>query len=86
MRINTTKEKVTIINVYAPNNSREREELWRQIDEMIDSGKYVIMGDFNMIEQEQDKRGGVSSTIQGTERASWEQVKWRAGLVDMTDT
>eukprot|EP00249_Psilotum_nudum_P003894 c17395_g1_i1 orf=13-462(+) len=86
MRINTTKEKVTIINVYAPNNSREREELWRQIDEMIDSGKYVIMGDFNMIEQEQDKKGGVNAAIQGAEKVSWENVKWKIGLADMTDT
>eukprot|EP00249_Psilotum_nudum_P028414 c37484_g1_i1 orf=1-165(-) len=39
-----------------------------------------------MVEQEQDKWGGVNSSIHGTEREVWNQTKWEARLVDKSDT
>eukprot|EP00249_Psilotum_nudum_P028905 c38900_g1_i1 orf=3-428(+) len=45
------------------------------------------MGDFNMVEQELDRRGGTNSTIHGAEKDAWERFKWKLGLLDksMTD-
>eukprot|EP00249_Psilotum_nudum_P012276 c23690_g1_i1 orf=256-672(+) len=77
-----------VFNVYAPNNYVEREEMWGRLEKRLEDGKYVLMGDFNMVEQEEDRRGGLGSGMHGTEKEAWEKLKWKVGLVDksMEDT
>eukprot|EP00249_Psilotum_nudum_P003126 c16449_g2_i1 orf=118-279(+) len=51
VRVKATNELFTVVNIYALNTSGEREDLWQWMLEVMDEGKYIIMGDFNMIEQ-----------------------------------
>ena len=45
--------------VYASNNQRERRVVWQEVSAMIDLGiPSVVVGDFNCILEEEDKRGG----------------------------
>eukprot|EP00249_Psilotum_nudum_P004363 c17880_g1_i1 orf=111-524(+) len=45
----------------------------------------VVLGDFNMTEMEEDRRGGVVSTIGGSEKEAWLDFKWKHGLKDMSN-
>lgn len=53
------EEKLTILNVYAPNNTRENQDFWHEINEKIsnmDGNKPTIMlGDMNMIKDAIDR-------------------------------
>eukprot|EP00249_Psilotum_nudum_P026008 c31300_g1_i1 orf=213-371(+) len=44
------KEIITVVNIYAPNLGREREEVWKRLGEIYFHGKCILVGDFNMIE------------------------------------
>eukprot|EP00249_Psilotum_nudum_P032182 c4739_g1_i1 orf=126-383(+) len=44
-----------------------------------------MVGDFNMIEMEEDRRGGVASMIGGREKEAWLELKWKYGLKDMSN-
>eukprot|EP00249_Psilotum_nudum_P001033 c13298_g2_i1 orf=3-287(+) len=45
VRLTIAKENITIINIYAPNNYREREELWSRLGRLLEDSKYIVMGD-----------------------------------------
>lgn len=56
-----------ICSIYAPNDYRERVELWNWLSSLEDI-PWFIGGDFNMIEHSQDKRGGSKFEWKGVER------------------
>ncbi|GKV36093.1 hypothetical protein SLEP1_g44261 [Rubroshorea leprosula] len=53
------KQKCCIVNVYASCNRNERLELWAQLQKMIeeDDGFWCIVGDFNSVRSEEERRG-----------------------------
>lgn len=56
------KIPVTMINVYAPCELNQKKELWRElIQVMTESGdKWCIMGDFNSIRNESERKGVIT--------------------------
>eukprot|EP00249_Psilotum_nudum_P036525 c7829_g1_i2 orf=83-238(+) len=35
-------EQITIFNIYAPNNSGDRDDLWQRMDDITEKGKHII--------------------------------------------
>mgnify|MGYP000252850560 CR=1 FL=1 len=60
------------LNVYAPNHASARARLWEEIYLSLpeDVENWIVGGDFNMLEDPQDRRGGSMITIQGLELAN----------------
>ena len=50
---------ITILNVYAPNNTRENEEFWNLLKERRGNGQMpqpdILLGDFNVVEEALDR-------------------------------
>ncbi len=65
-----------IVNVYAPNHASARAILWEKIRQALPRAVdiWIMGGDFNMLEDPQDRRGGSMITIQGQELANWERL------------
>ena len=60
---NFSKECWFMMNIYAPNNKRERKSYWHKVEEMVqklDIKKGIIMGDFNSPLVDEEKLGGVA--------------------------
>lgn len=49
--------KVGICNIYAPNDYRARESLWDWLAINLPDANWIVLGDFNMVENSQDKKG-----------------------------
>jgi exonuclease III len=72
-----------ILGVYAPNTAAERTRLWQEIHRIIDTEyKWILVGDLNMIEQVEDRRGGGCHLISGAEKHAWTRLKRKMQLVD----
>ena len=50
---------ITIVNIYAPNNTRENETFWQSLKEMKQNGRKpkadILLGDFNLVEDALDR-------------------------------
>lgn len=63
-----------IVNLYAPNDSRERTLLWQELSATLPSDcRWIVSGDFNMVESAQDK-----SILCGKLMTNREQIVWEA--------
>ena len=64
-----------MVNIYAPKKALDRTKLWNAIREDLPQLEHWCMaGDFNMIEDQQDRVGGSGVTIHGPELAAWERL------------
>lgn len=75
----------TIINVYAPTESLARVQLWHQlVDANIPGERFILGGDFNMVEAETNRLGGSQkcTTSNRREKAVWVRLLNHFGLVD----
>ena len=74
-----------LLNVYAPNHASARARLWEEIYLSLpeDVENWIVGGDFNMLEDPQDRRGGSMITIQGLELANWERLVRKLRIYDM---
>ncbi len=74
-----------LLNVYAPNHASARARLWEEIYLALpeDVENWIVGGDFNMLEDPQDRRGGSMTTIQGLELANWERLVRKLRIYDM---
>ena len=73
-----------LLNIYAPNHEAERRQFWEYIRNPTPSAitKWVVGGDFNMVEDPCDWRGGRLTTIHGQEVAKWEKLIFQMNLTD----
>jgi hypothetical protein len=75
--------RVAFLAVYAPNTTRERTLLWKEMYRKLSTQfKWVIMGDLNMYEAEADHKGGECNTLAGQELLAWQHLKRRLHLED----
>ncbi|KAJ8502105.1 hypothetical protein ONZ51_g163 [Trametes cubensis] len=51
----TSRRKLTLVNVYAPNVTSENAEMWRRLEAMRLSGVDIMLGDFNLVEDSLDR-------------------------------
>lgn len=79
----TPRIKVGIINIYAFNYTGPRTRLWNEIRHFQLPEANWILGDFNMIEQLEDKQGGLATSGLGPrEVIAWGDLMVHLGLRD----
>ena len=77
-------QKTGIINLYASNSASERDSFWISLSEYVGlADAWLVGGDFNMIEEASDRRGGSISTITGREARAWDSFCFSFGLLDL---
>ena len=57
-----TNDSWYLVNIYAPNNKRDRKNFWTKVGNMVqdcDIKKGIIMGDFNTPLEDKEKKGGM---------------------------
>ena len=74
-----------LLNVYAPNHASARARLWEEIYMAVpgDVGNWIVGGDFNMLEDPHDRRGGSIVTIEGLALANWERLVLKLRIFDV---
>jgi hypothetical protein len=74
---------LTIINIYAQNNSNERASVWRKItQESFDSDHILVGGDFNHLEEITRRAEPGTKQVHRKEAVAWHQMRLRYGLAD----
>ncbi|KAL3694987.1 hypothetical protein R1sor_008638 [Riccia sorocarpa] len=81
IKVNTRIGVVGVLCLHAPNESRKRKEVWAWMRPLISDGHWIILGDFNMVENQIDSIGP-SPVIRGEEKNMWEVLTGSADLVD----
>ena len=77
-------KKWGLLNIYAPNNAKDRMILWKSIISQLPTvDHWAIAGDFNMVEDVSDRVGGTSQTVAGSELYEWERLIFALGLMDV---
>lgn len=67
--------RLGVISIYAPNKSKLRKALWNELAETLDSSHtWVVAGDFNMVKNAPDRRGGSGRILDGAEKRAWKLV------------
>lgn len=68
-------EDLSILNVYAPNSSRERKVLWDELAAVLPQDcRWVLLGDWNVVERASDKSNANGSVLSGGEKISFRQL------------
>lgn len=49
---------IGVCNIYAPNDYREQETLWEWLTSGLSKVYWIFLGDFNMVENKEDKNEG----------------------------
>jgi exonuclease III len=84
-QLTVKEEDFGIVSVYAPSDSsRERTVLWHILSNQLPADRWIICGDFNMVELPTDTTG-TASTIHGREQDSWIILKTRFELEDVRE-
>ena len=73
-----------ILNIYAPNpTSNLRKKFWLQlVDKKLGAELWIIGGDFNMVEQQEDRSGNANGTVQGVEKDAWDKFCLAYNVID----
>lgn len=67
--------RIGFIGVCGPNSTEERIVLWRFLIFNLDpSYRWMMLGDFNLIDATSDQWGGTLNTVAGQERGAWAQL------------
>jgi exonuclease III len=75
---------LTIINIYAPRSSRDRAPLWRRVSDAEFVADHLIMGgDFNHLEEVNNRGLVVERWMHRRETASWHHMTLQYGLEDV---
>jgi exonuclease III len=74
---------LSLLNVYAPNNTAARCLLWRELTETLPTDcRWVLVGDWNFVERPQDKSRNNTHTMTVDERISFELLTSTLGVSD----
>ncbi|KAL3689494.1 hypothetical protein R1sor_015803 [Riccia sorocarpa] len=76
--------KMGLAALYAPNSVADRTSLWTALEASLDlSRNWILVGDFNMITQQEDQIGGTPELAIGTKKSQWENL---LHTLDLRDT
>lgn len=73
--------KFGICSIYAPSDYRERVNLWNWLGNLQEL-PWVLGVDLNMIENVEDKMGGIGMGWKGNESHFWKRMKAKLNLFD----
>jgi exonuclease III len=82
--IEIAQEIVHFASIYAPNTYIERKALWYAIANSAPKGKWVISGDFNMVESQSDSTSN-SPVMNGDKLEEWRLLKMKLALKDAAE-
>ncbi|KAL3679847.1 hypothetical protein R1sor_022803 [Riccia sorocarpa] len=80
-RIQTSVGVVGVISLHAPNDSRKRKEVWTWMRDLVADERWIVLGDFNMVESQVDSIGP-SPVLKQDEKRSWDLCAGRTDMVD----
>ena len=71
------------LNIYAPNHASAKKHFWCEITNALPNVPHCyVVGDFNMIEDPIDRKGGNVVTIHGEELAVWVHMCLKLSILD----
>ncbi|XP_059076993.1 uncharacterized protein LOC131876187 [Cryptomeria japonica] len=79
--INVDNTLIGVCSIYASNDYKERSALWDWIASLPNI-PWILGGDFNMIENCDDKMGGNAFEWKGFEKSHWDRMKFKKNLFD----
>ncbi|KAL3699293.1 hypothetical protein R1sor_017315 [Riccia sorocarpa] len=79
--VRQSRVPVGVISIYAPNNERERRELWTWLRFFLDEGDWILTGDYNSVELPDDTEGP-TALLNGGELRTWKSLTSEKELVD----
>lgn len=75
--------RLGLLGVYGPNTSEERTALWGALVHILDdSYRWIMQGDFNMIDHPTAQWGGTGGVASGREGRAWAQLLRKFSLLD----
>ena len=78
------EKKVGLLNVYAPNSTRGRAQIWCQLwNDLPVMDRWCIVRDFNMLEDASDPMDGSIVTTSSAKLAEWEKLCFKFSLQDL---
>lgn len=69
INISVRNQDLSLVNVYAANDGKERTDLWDTVNGMHFANPWCLLGDFNMVLERKD-RVGPASFMMGMEKSS----------------
>jgi exonuclease III len=83
----TPMGQLGVANIYAPNCSSARSELWENLPNCLDNScTWLLGGDWNMTEKAGDKTSGCSRGLSQAESTSWSLLKASMDFEDWFNT
>lgn len=80
--LNIDNHSFGIANIYASNDVVERSLLWRWIADSLPIATWLVYGDFNMVEMDEDKEGVFPFWWIAGECEAWYYMGNKLGLFD----
>lgn len=75
--------KIGFTSIYGPNDGASQTALWNELALVLDPAfKWLLMGDFNMVEAASDLLGGDGGPIWGREARAWSNLVCKCSLLD----
>ncbi|KAL3686360.1 hypothetical protein R1sor_008934 [Riccia sorocarpa] len=81
VKIDTVVGRIGLISIHAPNKRHLRKRTWLWLRELVKEGQWVVGGDFNMVEFDEDTTGE-SNKLEGGKFNRWHNMAREADLVD----
>ncbi|KAL3698443.1 hypothetical protein R1sor_012519 [Riccia sorocarpa] len=79
--VQTEVGEVNVMSIHAPNIKEDRTTMWENLNNTIAAGRWVIAGDYNMVELWDDCKGK-TAVMTGAEARAWRHLADQNGLID----
>ncbi|KAL3694948.1 hypothetical protein R1sor_008599 [Riccia sorocarpa] len=79
--VHTAAGSIRVASLHAPNTKEEMQIYWNWWDHQVDGEDWVIAGDFNNVELQDDSKGK-SALMRGAEERAWKRFSYRTDMVD----
>ncbi|KAL3697231.1 hypothetical protein R1sor_011307 [Riccia sorocarpa] len=80
-KIRVGTKEFGVIAVHAPNKRRNRIRAWKWLEEIIQTGDWVVMGDLNQVDRRCDTVGP-SPLVHGSEERLWRSIVQEKDMAD----
>ncbi|KAL3677366.1 hypothetical protein R1sor_027314 [Riccia sorocarpa] len=79
--VHAASGSIRVASLHAPNSKEERQVYWNWWDHQVDGEDWLIAGDFNNVELQEDSKGK-SALMRGAEERAWKRFTYRTDMVD----
>ncbi|KAL3692811.1 hypothetical protein R1sor_006462 [Riccia sorocarpa] len=78
----TERGPVGIVNLYIPHEIERRRQVWEWLQQLTSSGRWIILGDMNMVEFAEDTNGSIA-ILHGPEERQWKRFCQERDVIDV---